>query len=94
MAAPVSSSEGSAGKTDWEKKKKEQALARKKESRLSELEKKISACEARSAEIDDLLTREEVFTDLEQITKLAKEKEQVEKELETLYDQWAELAEE
>ena len=47
MAAPVSSSEGSAGKTDWEKKKKEQALARKKESRLSELEKKISACEAR-----------------------------------------------
>ena len=94
MAAPVSSSEGSAGKTDWEKKKKEQALARKKESRLSELEKKISACEARSAEIDDLLTREEVFTDLEQITKLAKEKEQVEKKLETLYDQWAELAEE
>ena len=84
----------SEGKADWKKQKQELALARKKQARLNETEEKIASKEERSRQIDDLLSQEEIFTDLQQVTALGKEKEQIDQELETLYDEWAELAQE
>ena len=84
----------SEGKADWKKQKQELALARKKLARLNETEEKIASKEERSRQIDDLLSQEEIFTNLQQVTALGKEKEQIDQELETLYDEWAELAQE
>ncbi len=84
----------SEGKADWKKQKQELALARKKQARLNETEEKIASKEERSRQIDDLLSQEEIFTNLQQVTALGKEKEQIDQELETLYDEWAELAQE
>ena len=84
----------SEGKADWKKQKQELALARKRQARLNETEEKIASKEERSRQIDDLLSQEEVFTDLQQVTALGKEKEQIDQELETLYDKWADLAQE
>ena len=78
---------------EWKEQKKIQALARKREARLRETEEAIASCEERNREIDDLLSKEEVYTDMEQVTKLALEKEQMEEKLGTLYDEWAALAE-
>ncbi len=93
MQVQQENGEESAGKADWEKQKKEQALARKREAKLKETEDRISALEERDAQIDEMLSLEEVFTDLGQVTKLSAEKAEIAKELETLYDEWAELAE-
>ncbi len=86
--------EASAGKADWENQKKQQALARKKEAKLKDTEDRIARLEKRDAQIDGMLSQEEVFSDLEQVTNLSSEKAEIAKQLETLYDEWAELAEE
>ncbi len=83
----------SAGKLSWEKQKKEQALARKKEAKLHSVEERISALEEENSAIDEKLAVEEVFTDLQQVTELTSKKAEIEKELEVLYDEWAVLAE-
>ena len=93
MARHLDPEEASGSKTDWEKQKKEQAAARKKEARLRETEEAISSLEDRDRQIDDLLAREEVYTDLEKVTQLSEEKAQIAQQLETLYDEWAGLSE-
>ena len=88
MAKKESSDSVSSGKTDWEEQKKKQALARKKEARLRETEEKIASLEERDRQIDDLLSREEVFTDLTKVTELSGEKAKIGQMLEELYDEW------
>ncbi len=83
----------SAGKTNWEKQKKEQALARKKEAKLKSTEETIASLEEENSMIDEKLALEEVFTDLQQVTELTQKKAEIEKQLEVLYDEWASLAE-
>ncbi len=93
MASSDPSKESSAGRTDWERQKKEQARARKKEACLRETEQAIAQLEKRDAEIDRLLSLEEVYTDLPRVTELTGEKAQIQKQLEEKYDAWADLAE-
>ncbi len=93
MASSPASSDLSAGKTDWEKQKREQAKTRKREARLKETEEKIASLEESDREIDEELSREEVFTDLERVTQLTNRKAQIALQLEKLYDEWAVLAE-
>ncbi len=92
MQTSKTGGEPSEGKADWEKQKKEQALARKKEARLREVEDRIASFEERDQEIDLMLSKEEIFTDLQKVTELSREKAEIAKQLETLYDEWAELA--
>ena len=47
----------------------------------------------RDSEIDALLTREEVYTDVPRLMELNKEKEEIAGQLEKLYQSWEELAE-
>ena len=61
--------------------------------RAQKTEDSIHALETRDSEIDALLTREEVYTDVPRLMELNKEKEEIAGQLEKLYQSWEELAE-
>lgn len=100
-SAPASSSSASAApastesdsKLDWKQQKELQAQLRKKQNELKRVESRIEELETRDREIDDLLTKEEVFTNVAEVTKLSKEKETLQNELESLYEDWEVLSE-
>ena len=48
----------------------------------------------RDGEIDSLLVKEEIFTNVEKLMELNREKEEISSQLEELYARWEELAEE
>ena len=83
----------SAGKEEWKKQKEASARARKIQNDLQRTEKRITELEERSREIDDLLTKEEIYTSSVKCQELAKEKAAGAAELEELYEKWEELAE-
>ena len=83
----------STGKLTWQQQKEEQARLRKKQNDLKKTEDRIHELEVRDSEIDELMTREEVFTDVAKCMELNNEKTAVTEELETLYEIWETLAE-
>ncbi len=97
---PASSSEettanpeaSSAGKLDWKQQKEEQARIRKRENDLKKTEAEIFELETRDQEIDELLTKEEIYTSTAECLKLHREKESIGKRLELLYEAWEALA--
>ena len=60
---------------------------------MKKTEDKIASLEARSSQIDELMTQEEVYTNSIKCQELSKEKSTVEAELEALYEAWELLAE-
>ena len=56
-------------------------------------EDSIHARETRDSEIDGLLSQEEVYTDVDRLMELNREKEEIARQLEELYGRWEELAE-
>ncbi len=80
-------------KLDWKQQKEEQAKLRKRQNDLKKTEDKIHNLEIRNEEIDTLLTKEEVFTNIPKILELNNEKKSIEKRLEDLLLLWEELAE-
>ena len=95
QTAMTASSAGSPadGKIDWKAQKEEQARLRKRQNELKKIEDKIHELETRDGEIDELLSQEDVYTDVSRLMELNKEKESIQKELEVLYEKWVELAE-
>ena len=91
--ASAPSLEISAGKNDWKAQKEEQARQRKRQNELKKVEEEIHSLETRDKEIDALLCKEDVFTDVSRLVKLNKEKEEIAAKLESLYEKWEELAE-
>lgn len=91
VKSPAAEAE-SAGKLDWKQQKEEQARQRKRENDFKKTEARIFELESRDGEIDELLTREEVYTNPAECVKLHKEKEAILAELEGLYEQWEALA--
>ncbi len=85
--------ESSTSKEDWARRKEEQARERKRMNELKKTEDRIAALEERSNEIDALLSKEDIFTDLAKCTELSNEKASVLKELDILYDRWETLSE-
>lgn len=81
-----------ANKQDWQARKEEQAAIRKRQNDLRRVEERIEKLEAENAAIDEELTHEEVFTDVEKLMELNKKRDEVMKELEELYEKWEELA--
>ena len=81
------------GKMDWKAQKEEQARLRKRQNELKKVEDKIHELETRDGEIDELLSQEDVYTDVSRLMELNKEKESIQKELEVFYEKWEELAE-
>ena len=91
--ASASASEESEAKLDWKQQKELQAQLRKRQNDLKRVEGRIEALETRDKEIDDLLTQEEILTDVSTETELSKEKETLQNQLESLYEEWETLSE-
>ena len=92
--AKVVSGEDTSGiKLDWKAQKEEQAKIRKRQNELKKTEEEIHKLETRDGEIDELLVKEEIFTDVPKLLELNQEKEMISKRLEELYELWGELAE-
>ena len=73
-------------------KKQEAARLRKLESDIKKLETEIAACEARQAEIGDLLSDEAVCADYEKAQVLTEEEAALDEKLLTLYESWERLS--
>ncbi len=87
------SSSASGIKLDWKAQKEEQARIRKRQNELKKTEDSIHALETRDSEIDGLLSQEEVYTVVDRLMELNREKEEIARQLEELYGRWEELAE-
>ncbi len=83
----------SQNKISWKHQKELQAQLRKKQNDLKRVESQIEELEIRDKEIDELLTREDIFTNVEEVTKLSTEKETLLAKLESLYEEWEQLSE-
>ena len=92
-SAAVPTLEESRSKQDWKQQKELQAKLRKKQNSLKQVESRIDELETRDREIDELLTNEEVFTDVQKVTQLSLEKENLQTELNRLYEDWELLSE-
>ena len=77
---------------DWKAQKEEQARIRKRQNDLKKTEEEILRLEARDGEIDQLLSQEEIYTDVSRLMELNQEKESIQSSLEELYEKWEELA--
>jgi ATP-binding cassette subfamily F protein 3 len=91
-AASPDQENDSENKQNWQQQKEEQARIRKRKNDLKKIEDEISQLEARNDEIDELLTKEEIFTDVQKLIKLNEEKKSIEANLEKLLEQWELLA--
>jgi len=96
--APQAAQEADAEKTSevkrsWQQQKEEQARQRKRQNDLKKTEDRIHALETRDAEIDELMGREDIFTDVAKCMELTTEKAGIAEELENLYELWETLAE-
>lgn len=82
----------SENKQSWQQQKEEQARLRKLKNDLKKTEDEIHQLETRNDEIDQLLTQEEIFTNVDKLLALNNEKQQLEARLEELLEQWEQLA--
>lgn len=86
IASPISDS-----KAEWLKQKEEQAQQRKIASKISKIEKDIESIETKINELDVLLFREDIQSDVGKTNDIFQEKTSLEESLETLYEQWETL---
>ncbi len=95
-SAPAEQSEKAvqapSSRDDWARQKEAQARERKRQNELKKTEDRITALEERSNEIDELMTHEEIFTDVSRCIELTKEKAALTEELEILYELWEDLS--
>ena len=90
QAAETTASEA---KLSWQEQKEEQARLRKRQNELKKTEDRIAFLENRDAELNELLSKEEIYTNSVKCQELATEKAANNEELELLYEKWEELAE-
>lgn len=83
----------SANKADWQAKKEAQAKERKRLNDLKKTEEEIARLEARDSELDELLSRNDIATNLSKLLEVNREKEELTERLEELYEIWETLAE-
>lgn len=80
------------GKIDWKQQKEEQAKLRKKQNDLKKCENEITQLEQRNEEIDQLLSKEDIYTNVAKLMELNNEKKALEDRLAELMEQWETLA--
>lgn len=88
----VSSEKNTAVKDDWKAQKEEQAKLRKRQNDISKIEKSIEQLEKDNSELDEQLALPEVYSDVKQLMKLNEKKQEIEKKLEKLYEDWETLS--
>ena len=82
-----------ATKLDWKQQKEEQANLRKRENELKRTEDEIHKLEIKTHEIDELLTHEDIYTNVSKLMELNNEKKSIDAKLEELFELWESLAE-
>ena len=75
----------------YKQQKEQQALERKKNSRISKIEKEIEELESEIAEIQNLLQMPETSADYEKLLELTKKFDLLKDKLDELYSEWEEL---
>ncbi|KIR02045.1 ABC transporter ATP-binding protein uup [Lachnospiraceae bacterium TWA4] len=80
-----------AAKADWKSNKEAQAAERKRKNEIQRIEKEIVKVEARIDEIDEEAASDGVATNAHRLVELMKEKDQLSKKLDDLYERWSEL---
>lgn len=93
-SATTTKENDSDNKQTWQQQKEEQAKIRKRKNDLKKTEEEIHQLELRSEEIDALLTKEEIYTNVSKLLELNNEKKELEIHLEELLEQWESLASE
>ncbi len=88
----LKAAEQTAVKTDWQQQKEEQARLRKKQNELKKTEDEIHLLEKENSDIDDMLTKEAVFSNPTELLKLNKRKTVIEERLLELMEIWETLA--
>ncbi len=88
----VSSEKNTAVKDDWKAQKEEQAKLRKRQNDIAKIEKNIEQLETENSELDEQLALPEVYSDVKQLMKLNEKKQEIEKKLEKLYEDWEVLS--
>ena len=58
---------------------------------MKKIEEKIDSLEKRSAEIDELLTHEDVYTNVSECLKLNREQEELKQTMDQLFEEWEAL---
>lgn len=92
QSAP-SKNEPSETKLDWQSQKELQARQRKKENDLKKCEAQIAGLEAKNCELEARMALPHVATDVALLQELTCEQENIKSQLQSLYEQWEELAE-
>lgn len=93
-SATTTKENDSDNKQTWQQQKEEQAKIRKRKNDLKKTEEEIHQLELRSEEIDALLTKEEIYTNVSKLLELNNEKKELEIRLEELLELWESLASE
>jgi ATP-binding cassette subfamily F protein 3 len=92
-SSAVSSADAeSESKLSWQQQKEVQARARKRKNDLKKTEDEIHQLETRNEEIDQLLTKEEIYTNVQKLLELNNEKKAIEDRLLELMELWETLA--
>lgn len=82
----------SAGKTDWQTQKAEQARIRKLENTLKKAEERIAELEALIAEVDEECAKPENATNSAKLGELTAKQSEYQKELDSCYETWEEVS--
>lgn len=93
QSTATSADSDSENKLSWQQRKEDQARIRKRKNDLKRTEDEIHQLETRSKEIDDLLMKEEIFTNVEKLIELNNERKAIDDRLLELMELWEQLAE-
>lgn len=83
----------SPAKADWQARKAAQAKQRKLENDLKKAEDRITELEQKIADIDTLMSSDEICRNSAKLGELAAEQEKINTELTALYEEWEQLSE-
>lgn len=90
-AASSAGSGVSESKLSWQEQKAQEAEKRKRQNRIKKAEEEISRIEERIDEINNEMTDPAISTDVEKLTALSKEADELGTTLERLYEEWDSL---
>ena len=91
LSRPEQAWEQSEGRQQYLQQKEEKARIRKRENQLKKTIARIDEIDARQAQLDEMLSREEIYTDHEKLLALSEEKAQLEEEQLELMELWESL---
>ena len=74
--------------TDYENRKRAMRQQQRRERRLAEIEEAIAILEDQTDQIVAEMAREDLATDWHRLKELAREKEEIQKEMERLFEEW------